>query len=578
MCEWFTDVLVFSENYLGGKKIYGSFNAIDSYSGLLISYLIPDQTSKTIINTYRKMFSTLGCPKVIVSDNAPNLNLSPAVAKFLTSMGVEKIVTSSSYNSQGNGKIERVQSSIRRLMRITSETYQRSPIEIYYSIIMAINQRPLTISHNPHIKHKLLNSERVISPMELHYGRPNVSDPLARLQIEDDDEVARKFREKWENIISELNQKLDQELEKRNELRKRPDFQPGDLVYLIRHNRTKADLKYIKNIFEITKLSHDKCFVKPLFKSSQGETHANLQDVKRYDYSHLQDILPAELRTLLGEVPSPEQIKEMAEQGQMPHDLEPNNIIRPLEPIKLRDRLAPRDEGSLPAIEASLSDVSYESSDTESELDFDHLNLETFTDNSATEDEEEPENVHLGFTSNDLPLSPQNSVNDIDLSFNLSNHKSPVGKSPKAPRSITFGILPSYRLEKQLKYGRAKSLPGKNSVQTFKLPKIPQRAEKDSSVGFNFKKLYHDIFNLEIGPNLRQKQTKPAFSSRKAKSLQRNSQIENRDIQQIKPLSRSLIQKIDNVIKRVKPTFTLPDLNILTRPKRVVKAPKRMDL
>ena len=193
-------------------------------------------------------------------------------------------------------------------MRVSGETFQRKPLEMFYSLILSINTRPLTLSHHPHVKDMLLKSDRIITPLDLHYGRQLDIDPLSKMQGDSNEEKFKIFREKWDNIMSEYNRKQDEELALKNELKKRPDFQVGDLCYVISKARHKEDLKYIKNIYEITQISHDKCHVKPLFKSSEGETFVNLQDIKKYDHSHLFELLPLELRSLLGEVPTPDEI------------------------------------------------------------------------------------------------------------------------------------------------------------------------------------------------------------------------------------------------------------------------------
>ena len=55
------------------------------------------------------------------------------------------------------------------------------------------------------VKDLIMKSDRVITPMDLHYGRQLNLNPLQKLQLEPDEEKFRKFRDKWDKIINEFN-------------------------------------------------------------------------------------------------------------------------------------------------------------------------------------------------------------------------------------------------------------------------------------------------------------------------------------------------------------------------------------
>jgi len=88
----------------------------------------------------------------------------------------------------------------------------RNPMEIYHSLILALNQRPLSISHHPSLKNLLSKNDSVITPLDLHYGRRMNPNPLENLRLESDKVAFDAFRKKWDELIQTYNQKQDEAL------------------------------------------------------------------------------------------------------------------------------------------------------------------------------------------------------------------------------------------------------------------------------------------------------------------------------------------------------------------------------
>ena len=356
---WWVDHMVFGgELTLKGKKINAAFNILDGYSGLLMSHLVPNQQVNTTIDCFRKTFAIMGVPRVIVSDNHKALNLNEQMRTFLRSQGVKNIVTTSPYRSQAN-KCERIHRTLRRGIRLAGETFGRSPLELYHQIVLMVNSRPLTMSDHPVIRKMIEKSERYISPFDLHFGRPMSSNPIRDLLGTCGDSKDRQnFQEKWKRLIGQLDEVKNEEVMEANENFKRPaGYEIGDLVYLENNARHKESLRFIRNLFVIVENKFKKFKLRPLFGNSDGgiiQAHGN--DLKAYNYSHLLNILPPELKALMGQNMSPEELKEKVRNDPkfIPDDLLPKNVI---EKMHLRNRLSPRSVTSVPAILSS--DTSY---------------------------------------------------------------------------------------------------------------------------------------------------------------------------------------------------------------------------
>jgi len=179
---------------------------------------------------------------------------------------------------------------------------------------------------------------------------------LLNTKFGENEDERRKFQEKWNKLLGDLDEERRKDLEIENEtFHTPPGYEIGDIVYLKNNARHKEGLRFIRNLFVITDNKMKKFRLRPLFGNPNGnEIQAHADDLKAYNFSHLLEILPPELKVLMGQNMSPDKLKEKVQRDPkfVPDDLLPQNVF---EQISLRNRLTPRSVGSIPAILSSDS-------------------------------------------------------------------------------------------------------------------------------------------------------------------------------------------------------------------------------
>ena len=102
-----------------------------------------------------------------------------------------------------------------------------------------------------------------------------------------------------------------------------------------------------------------KFVIKPLFTSTTGVIAVNGQDLKPYNYSELLSILPEDIRTLMGESLTPEDLKAKTttDRAKVPADFQDWGLLRIPPRMKLRNRLTPASLSSVPAISLSRTNT-----------------------------------------------------------------------------------------------------------------------------------------------------------------------------------------------------------------------------
>jgi len=362
---WQMDFMVFKEGQtFNGKKVTASLNIIDLYSNFLISHLVPDQTSKTVINCLKRTFAMFNTPLKIVSDNATAICRSPEVLHFLKTNGVRQVTTITSHNSKAN-KTERMHKLMRETIKLFQETFRREkPFDLYFNVIQQINNRPLSLTLHPNVKQicKEMGTEPgLVTPFSLHFGIPPQRHSLIPLENSLEPEDRGAFIAKWQHIIKQHDKMLQAELDERNAQFAGRIIEVGDLVLIKDETAHKEQLKYYKDIFEVIRIEKARYYCAPLFKNTHGigrifEVNGNR--LKLYSYSELFDILPSKIRVLMGENLSPEQLKEQVERspGTLPVDLHDWRQFRPPNVINLRNRITPSDKMSEPALSIAETD------------------------------------------------------------------------------------------------------------------------------------------------------------------------------------------------------------------------------
>jgi hypothetical protein len=369
------DFMVFKQQQtFNGRKVAAAFNIVDLFSNLFISIPVKNQTSKTVIDCLKFIFSQFNVPRKIVSDNAKALCRNPAVVHFLKINNVKQIATTTAYNSSGN-KVERMHKTFRDTLKLVQETFRREKqFDMYYSVVQMMNSRPLSLSLHPHVKEicKSLGQEPgVITPFALHFGIPPVKHPLIPLENTLEPEPRGAFRAKWQHIISTYDKQLQKELEERQEQFKGRIIEEGDLVLIKNIVAHKEELRYYKEIYEVVKINKARYFCAPLFgKGAIMEVNGN--NLKPYAYSEVFEDLPKDVRHLMGENLSPEELKQQAEQDpdSLPNDLQTWQQWKTPKIMALRNRITPQDRQSEPAlsIQDPDSDILSETSDSSSSL------------------------------------------------------------------------------------------------------------------------------------------------------------------------------------------------------------------
>jgi len=361
---WHMDHVIWKKEsvLVKGKRYEGALNIVDLYSNLLISHLVTDVKAETTIECLKQTFSIMPAPVKIVSDNATGLCANTQVAKFLKSKGVRNITTITPYNSKGN-KTERMNKILRETLQLVRETFKRrTPYEMYSTVIEMINSRPLSVVNHPHIRNMTKNGTDVITPFSLHYGQKPQIGPLIALEDELDPQTKNDYKLKWQRILAEHDRLLQQELNERNKLfEEKEGIQVGDLVLKINRadHQHKENIKYTRNLYEVTEIQKSKFTIRPLFSSTAGTLQVNGQDLKPYNYSELFSLLPPDIRDLMGESLKPEDLKNQAtnDATKVPKDFQNWGLIRIPPGMKLRNKLTPASLASVPAISMSNSNT-----------------------------------------------------------------------------------------------------------------------------------------------------------------------------------------------------------------------------
>jgi len=242
-------------------------------------------------------------------------------------------------------------------MKLVKETFKRSShFDLYHTVIEMINNRPLSLTTHPHIREAMGNTKEVVTPFSLFYGFKPDYQPLLKMTDQLDEESRERYIARWQNIMSEHDRLLQQELEDRNKNFKPPEgIQVGDLVLMVNKTAHKEALKYYRNLYEVKKIYKARYMLSPLFGGSTGLVQCNANDIKPYSYSGLFELLPQDIRFLMGESLTPEQLKNMKTNNNkdMPKDFQDWGLLRLPPGMKLRNRLTPASLMSAPAVKFS---------------------------------------------------------------------------------------------------------------------------------------------------------------------------------------------------------------------------------
>jgi hypothetical protein len=176
------------------------------------------------------------------------------------------------------------------------------------------------------------------------------------------------YRQKWAAILSDYDKELQKEMNEKNKNFKLKDpIQPGDLVLIENKTAHKEDLKYYRNIYEVAKILEAKYICTPLFKG-QRVMAVKGDSLKPYSHSHLFELLPPNIRELMGESMTPDELKRQSHLNpqDIPKDFQDWPLLQLPKPMRLRQRISPPSLSSEPAVTVpNTNTVSHLTSDSD---------------------------------------------------------------------------------------------------------------------------------------------------------------------------------------------------------------------
>lgn len=177
---------------------------IDHHSRFVWAQATTRNTTDTVISVLRSIFSIVGKPRKIITDNGPNFR--DAFSKFLRTNGIEH-ATVSPYHPQANGLVERVNGTIARGLR----TRLIDKPNLLWSTVL-----PQVVDAYNDTPHRITG----FTPRYLHLGIVACDQAKPVVAIDD----ARKL------AVKRSRETQDTRAEQYNRNRQPSCYRPGDLV------------------------------------------------------------------------------------------------------------------------------------------------------------------------------------------------------------------------------------------------------------------------------------------------------------------------------------------------------------
>ena len=346
----YMDILQIPPGKLHNKTFKYVLGLIDDFSGFLTLIPLKDQTTKTVLHELGKLWSTVPPPTVVITDNAKYF-LTPKFKEPLLGLGIKKVLTTSPNHSTSNSRIERAFKTVRRILFLNLSCFKReSHWDVFYSSICQYNNTPSWRLA------KYSNSRVPPTPMELFFSQPCEGDILSQYLGHLSPQKQQKYHETYRKIISDF----DEEMQKKHELEIKHmqvsnAISPGDIVMVMNpkriHHEVEAKGKelYLRDLWEVIEINKAKATLSPLFFKSRKCEKVYLDHLKKYEPQMLVQLLPEEMQDLMGHYHNPEMIKRTK---RPPSIVERRVHLRNFP--ELRNRIAPEDNHSLPAIRGPL--------------------------------------------------------------------------------------------------------------------------------------------------------------------------------------------------------------------------------
>jgi len=344
----------------------------------------------------------------------------------------------------------------------------------------------LTLALHPHVKEVLKPEDnQVVTPFSLHYGTRPQRHPTVLLENELTPEQRGAYRLRWQQIIKHYDTALEKELQERIKSFHGTELQLGDLVFVKNMIGHKEQLKYYKNIYEIIKIEKSRFYVTPLFSGGRI-MEVNGNNLKPYAYSELYDLLPNEIKQLMGENLSPDEIKARQKQNPSdpPLDFTDWRFWRMPQPMALRQRLTPARAESIPALKIHDSELS-DSTDRSSSVFTVPSSIPDFISEATTL--LDPKSI-IGLGELGQGLTPTSIVGVSQLkSTNKGVETTPYKLTPKELKSKSI-YLRSFNekdlLNTKLKEQKESKLQSQLSLEKQKMATVTKEpAKKEERIG-----------------------------------------------------------------------------------------------
>ena len=172
-------------------------------------------------------------------------------------------------------------------------------------------------------------------------------------------EELQAYKTKWQKILKEYNQFLQEGLNERNKDFKKDGIQKGDLVLMRNETAHKESLKFYRNLYQVTEIRHAKYFCHPLFAGTAGVVHVHGNKLKPYSSSDLFQLLTPDIRFLMGDSLTADEMKNLQTRDPtlVPRDFRDWRSMAVPPAMRLRNRLTPASLTSAPAVSLPDSDL-----------------------------------------------------------------------------------------------------------------------------------------------------------------------------------------------------------------------------
>ena len=204
--------------------------AICRFSGFLFARKCKKEGSVEVIGLLKQIFSQVGPPISITSDNGSTLLRNKEVQKFLAGWGVHNISLSLAYSPLHNARAERSVKYFRSLMRCFTMNKEKSWANYFERLLFIYNSTPRVF--------KLDKQFKLISPFQIFLRRPArplfinsslIKDPTGREHFM----LEKENIEALDTHIKDFQFRQTKHYHENHNLTSRtPNFSAGDLVLL----------------------------------------------------------------------------------------------------------------------------------------------------------------------------------------------------------------------------------------------------------------------------------------------------------------------------------------------------------